>query len=320
MSRNQTLLGALCLLLLGLLVGYFAGSGGPNLDDIDAAVAARVDAADKASAERVAGLETRIDDLSTRLDDIKAQVASGSDAVAGVGDKLDTDVEKISSDIGGVAKSVGDQIETATAAHLAALESGLSGLRADLSTGSAATPADEAPAPAAAASTAEPTAAAERGTAPAGQSAGETAELSDGAIRVFVSRVDDSAGTARLNINGTNATLGSGQSQTFTANGSDCRVTLAAIDRGHVVLAGGCGGDLPEPEGTAPGNTVTLGDGAARVFVSGITGKGARIAINGVESHTVAAGELVDVGDKGCKVTVKSIDRGHVALDYACGS
>ena len=68
MTRNQTLLGGACLLLIGLLVGYAAGSGGPDIEDIDAAIAERLDAAGAAEAERVAALEAKVDELGGRLD------------------------------------------------------------------------------------------------------------------------------------------------------------------------------------------------------------------------------------------------------------
>jgi hypothetical protein len=66
---------------------------------------------------------------------------------------------------------------------------------------------------------------------------------------------------------------------------------------------------------------VTLADGLS-VFVSGVTDSAARIAINGVATETVPVGESVEVevGEQACRVSVESVDRGHVALGYVCGS
>jgi hypothetical protein len=309
MTRNQTLLGAACLLLVGLLIGYAAGSGGPDIEDIDAAVAERLDAAGAAEAERLAALETSLGELTGRLDAIEANVSSGAETAAGVG-------ERIGGDLAALGSTLGQRIHDTAASHLAALESGIASLRSDLATRPAAPAASAEQEPAAPANPAA------EGTPPAGQGVGQTALLSDGAVRVFVSRVDGAAGSARLAINGAQATLKPGESHTFQSDGQDCRVTLAAIDRGHVVLAGGCGDDLPDPEGASAGTVVTLGDGAVRVFVSGVTEEGARIAVNGIDTRTLAVGEAVEVrvGEEDCRVSVASIDRGHVALDYACGS
>ena len=43
--------------------------------------------------------------------------------------------------------------------------------------------------------------------------------------------------------------------------------------------------------------------------------------MNGVETVTLAVGEGVEAtaGDKTCRVTVESVDRGRVALGYVCG-
>jgi hypothetical protein len=315
MSRNQMLLGGACLLLVGLLVGYAVGSGGPDIEDIEAAVAERVDAAGAAQAERMAALETRLDELGGRLDGIEAKVTSGSETVQGVADRIGGDVADLGAELERLGSSLGGAIEQTARSHLEALQSGLSDLRAKLGALPAAVvPAPTAPAPEAAGD------AATEGEPPAGQGVGETVLLSDGDLRVFVSRVEDDA--AQLVINGTGARLAAGESRTVQAGGEDCRVTLVAIDRGHVVVAGGCGADLPEPEGAGAGSTVTLGDGAVRVFVSGVTDAGARIAVNGVETRTVPVGEAVEVrvGEENCRVSVESIDRGHVALGYACGS
>lgn len=302
MSRN-TLLAAACLLLVGLLVGYIAGSGGPSLADIDRTVTARVDAAGKAQADRVAALETQVADLGKQVDAVSAKVESGSTALQGLTDRIGTD-------LGDLGTKLGDSVSAMGASNLAALQSGLDRLKSTLSAAPAAAPASG--------GAAAPTAAATG--APAGNGAGETLVLSNGAARIFVSRIDDAAGEATVYVNGAATTLKVGETKAFSANDQDCQVTLAALDRGHATLSGGCGSDLPQATGTPAGTVVTLADGALRVFVSAVDADAARIAVNGVQTEEVAVGKSLDVtaGDKSCTVTVTGVDRGHVALDGSC--
>ena len=295
--------GGALLFLLGLVIGISAG--GPDTDEIEKAVADRIDAATAAEADRIGKIEESVAALGSRLDGIGGNVDAGTKAVGDVGAKLgDT--------LAGLGQSLGEAIETSKSASLAALESGLAGLRGQIDAVPPAAPAEEAPAPTAAAP--------EPGAAPSGISAGQTAVLSDGALRVFVTRVDDAAGSARLMANGTDLTLSVGQSQTLSGRAGECKVTLDALDRGHATVSGACGDALPAPAGAAPGSIVDLAEGL-RVFVSGVTDAGARIAVNGVETRTVPLGKSMDVkvGDQACRVSVESIDRGRVALGYVCG-
>ena len=100
-----------------------------------------------------------------------------------------------------------------------------------------------------------------------------------------------------------------------------CQVRLDSVDRGHAAISAVCEGDLPAPEGIAPGAAAVLGDGAARVFLSGVAadGSSARIAINGQTLQVVPAGGKVTVEGTDCAVSVDAIDRGRVAFGYACG-
>ncbi len=312
--KNNTLVmavGGALLFVLGLVIGLLSG-GGASVEEIDAAVAKRIDAASSAEAERIAALESSLGQLSTdvggRLDQIGTGVDSSAKAVGDVGSKLGTDLE-------GLGQSLSTKIDTATASHLAALESGLAGLRGQISEVPAAAPAEGGGAEPAA----QAAAPADPGTPPAGIGAGQTAILSDGAMRVFISRVDDAGGTAHVRVNGNDMALSVGQSETFSGDGGDCRVTLDAIDRGHATVSGACGDALPAPEGTAPGTSVQLADGL-RVFVSGVTDGGVRLAVNGVATQLVPVGEAIDVtvGEQTCSVSVENVDRGRVALGYVC--
>lgn len=313
MSRN-TLLGAACLLLIGLFVGYIAGSGGPSLKEIDAAVSARIDAATKAEAARTDALEAKVADLGTRVDAVSTQVQSSADAVKGLGDRLGTNLADVAAKLGDSVDAIGATSATTLRSGLDKLEQSLAAIPSALAARSGAgQPQAAAPGAAGQAPAAAPSG------IPAGSAAGETVILSDTA-RIFVSRVDDTAGEALVYVDGAPMTLKVGETAPFQAKGEDCELTLAAIDRGHASITGACGSDLPAASGTAPGMVAVLADGAVRVFVSAVDAEGARLAINGIETSEVAVGESVDVtaGEKACKVTVTGIDRGHVALDAAC--
>lgn len=327
MSRNM-LIAAAGALIVGLILGLIIGSGGPSLEEIDQAVASRVDAAITAQSERVAAIETQVTELGGRLDAIGEQVTSGAEAVQGLGERLGTNISDLGTSIGERVNSIGESVNAAGASSLAALQSGI----ADLKQGIASAPAPAAPA---ADSAASGTAAPADGSAeqaatggadapvatgvPAGNGPGETVALSD-AARVYISRVDDEAGEAVLYVNGTPTRLSAGESAPFEAGGQECQLTLAAIDRGHATISGACGSDLPDPAGTAPGSLATLADGAVRVFVSGVDEDSARIAVNGVTTQDVGLGQSVEVaaGEQSCTVTVTGVDRGHVSLDATC--
>jgi len=301
-NRIAAIVGGAVLFILGLIIGA-AISGGPSVEDIDAAVAKRIDAATATETAEIGKIETSLTqlagDLGGRLDGIAGTVDSGAKSVADVGTRIGGDVQAL-------GQSLQSAIETSSASHLAALESGLAGLRGRIS----ATPAADAPAAAPAAS-AEPV---------EGFGAGETAVLSDGALRVFVSRIDAAAGTASVRANGEDLVLAVGQPQTLAAATGACKITLDAVGEGSAAVSGACGDALPAPDGAAPGTTVDLAEGLS-VFVSGVTDAGARIAVNGVQTVTVPVGEGVDatVGDKRCRVSVEGVDRGRVALGYVCG-
>jgi hypothetical protein len=309
MQKNHlmAIAGGALLFLLGLVIGISVG--GPDTEAIEAAVAGRIDAATAAQSERIGKLEESVAALGSRLDGLGGNVDAGAKAVGDVGAKLGDTLATL-------GQSLSEAIETSKSASLAALESGLAGLRGQISSAPAAAPEDEAAAPAAAPAPAP----ADPGTPPEGITAGETAILSDGALRVFLSRVDEAAGTADVRANGADLTLAVGQPQTVASAAGDCEVSLDALDRGHAAVSGACGDALPAPEGAAPGTMVDLAEGL-RVFISGVTDEGARIAVNGVETQTVRLGEAVEVrvGEEVCRVSVESVDRGHVALGYVCG-
>lgn len=322
MNRGtMTAIGGAVLFVLGLLIGLMAGSG-PDVKDIDAIVAKRIDAAAASENERLAALEAS---LGGRLD----QIGSGVEANAAAAGEAAT---RLGADVQGLGKSLAGAIETSAATSLTALQTGMENLRAAVPIAAPVAAPAAAPAAKAAAAAAAPEVAAtppaaaptDAAMAPAAMTsgatfgAGETAMLSDGALRVFVSRVDAQAGTTQVRIAGADMTLAVGKPE-MVPGATACRLTLDAIDGNRAAMSGACGDALPAPEGVAPGATVNLAEGL-RVFVSGTTDAGARIAINGVTTRIVPVGSAVDVavGDKTCTVTVQGVDRGRVALGGAC--
>ena len=229
-NRIAAIVGGAALFILGLIIGA-AISGGPSVEEIDAAVAKRIDAASAAETAQIgkveAGLTQLAGDLGGRLDGIAGTVDTGAKAAADLGTKIGGDVQTLGQSLQGV-------IEKSSSEHRAALESGLAGLRGQNTAAPAA-------APAAAAGAAPGAAAPAASAAPVeGFGPGETAVLSDGALRVFVSGVGD--GSARLAVNGVQTvTVAVGEGVEATAGDKACTVTVEGIDRGRVALGYVCG-------------------------------------------------------------------------------
>lgn len=74
----------------------------------------------------------------------------------------------------------------------------------------------------------------------------------------------------------------------------------------------------PPEGGVGPGETALLGEGAARVFVSRVDAGGARVAINGFDTATLAVGENAALAEGGCNVTLTAVGGGKAAFGYAC--
>ncbi|MCR9085940.1 MAG: hypothetical protein NXH97_04250 [Rhodobacteraceae bacterium] len=312
MESKTVVTGALAL-AVGLLGGYALSPSGPDMSDIETALGARIDAAAErggegvsAVAETVQALDARLESLSAKLGTLEERIGetagAGADATTSGLDKLDLRLTETGEELRNALSELADS-------QKASLETALAGLSAQ----------PAAPAAPAATETATP-AADQEAAAPEGLTSGKTAILADGAIRVFVSRVDDAARSARLSINGALAHLTEGHSVALRPDGDYCRVMLDGVDRGHARVSAACGDDLPAPEGITPGSATVLGDGAAHVFLSAVSADDttARIAVNGVDLQSVDAGGTVRVGDTRCHVNVDQIDRGHVSFSYGC--
>ncbi len=245
-----------------------------------------------------------------------ASSASLSEAMAAGNEALSARMDEIEAMLGALEGGLSDKLSAATAEQTAALQAGLANLK---SAGVAvAGGGDSAGGVVAAGAT----------LASGNLKTGETAVFGD--TRVFLSFADEASGKARLAVNGALATLAIGES---TETGAGCSVTVDAVAQGAASVSSDCGGgaaasaaapsDAGDPvDGAAPGETVLLADGALRVFVSSVLGtEGARLAINGIETVTLAVGESVEVeaGDQSCTVTVSATGGGQAALDGNCG-
>lgn len=161
---------------------------------------------------------------------------------------------------------------------------------------------------------------------------GETAIFADGAVRVFVSALDQENGSARLSVNGNAHRLSVGASADVTLESGACAVALADVSDAGAIIGSDCGvetadvaaADVPPApeEGHTPGTTVSLADGALRVFVSALAddGSSARLAVNGIDTVTVASGSSIEVaaGDQTCTLIVTGVGAGMVGLEGSC--
>ncbi len=149
-----------------------------------------------------------------------------------------------------------------------------------------------------------------------GISAGETAMLNDGSLRVFASRVTEDA--ARISANGNDLFLDAGDRATVMVGEESCRVTLAQVDRGHAQVGAECTDAVWHSEELLAGEAAILGDGAARVFVSFVQPDGsARIAVNGLSLSTARGGETTEMAEN-CDLTTQDVSRRAAQFSFAC--
>ena len=324
-------------LLVGFVLGNVTGNSGPDIKEIEAMMSERMAPASEAMDGMGASMKEQFAALSERLDalDEKATAAADSSGL----DSLGAQIETLAGDLKSSIAAQSDAAAQSIAALGDRIGSAAQNATAEVNDAAAAAADAASDAAAEAAEIAET--GVEAGSAE-GLGAGATAILADGSVRAFVSRVTEDG--ARVSVNGELVTLAVGES---TAAG-DCSVTLDGIDGGKASLSAACTGEgdasgedaaaaeapaegdaaaateeaAPIEGGTGIGQTAMLGDGAVRVFVSGIgaDGSSARIAVNGVETRTVAAGDSIETGEEGCTVTVDAIGAGSVALSYGCDS
>lgn len=329
MSQQPILFGAGGV-ILGLLAGI-AFSAGPGRDEIRDAVTAAVKpvqatAGETATAqqeaiaalgERIAALESAMPDTGALAERIGADM---DEKMTGLGDSL-------SSAISDVANSQKAALDTAVSEISSGLEQSAQAAAAAM----------------ASVSTGEPTGV-EGADVSEPLTVGQTAMFAEGKVRAFVSRIDPSGGAVRLVVNREQVNLGSGGSAPVSFDDKSCSIAVLGLSNEGVTLGSDCGSAMPEdgqeeqaaagdgageslppaPEdGFRPGTMANLGDGALRVFVSGVSpdGSAARIAVNGFSTQVVPSGDSIDVtaNDRSCTVTVTGVGNGMVGLDGSCG-
>ena len=294
LTDKKVALGLAGLVAIMLVIAAFQAGSGPS--EAERKAQARADAAEKS----VASLTAKVNDLEEQL-----AAAASSEDLAGLSAQVAETAAAIGqtqSDLAALAGQVAD-VEAAQSSlgdDVAALNTGVS------------------PAPAQAPATANTS---DDEEAPEGaQSVGQTALFADGAVRVFVSKVDTEAGTARLSIGGKMRQVGVGDGPVVPAGDSHCKIVLDGVAGGEAQLSAICGDDLPAPEGIKPGETALLEDGALRVFASRVMDDAARLSVNG-QLETLAPGAFVraDIDGARCRVTLDTLDRGHAKVSHSCG-
>ncbi|MGM0661836.1 MAG: hypothetical protein ACQEUH_11755 [Pseudomonadota bacterium] len=313
----------------GLLVGSLL-----SLSTIDSKIGASIEDTMEDMAEALAGDEDARSDMTARLAALEEAVSETGSEVATVG-------EAVSGNAGEVA-SVGAQIRGDLDERISAIETRIDDMSADLGNEMSQAMSEQTEnlraalqtRPAAAAQPDPEEAAAPVSEAPEALSSelrmtgetrgvGETFVLADGAVRAFVQRFDAEGGTALLSVNRAATPLAVGESVVVPHGGGACRVGLAGVTGDGVRIGSDCdvpAGDAALGAAYLPGELAMLGDGQLRVFVSGIFGDEARLAINGLETLRMRVGEAreVAVGEAGCVVHVNGIRGNSVMLTGDC--
>ena len=324
---NKTIGAGVIGLVVGAVIGLVGSQGGPDIDQIRAAVGegiAPATEAGEASNAAIAALEEQLSTLSEQVSALESGMSaepSDPPGLAPLGEKVDalrsTMSEAFASSadaqegLNSALTSMSDGFESLGTALAAMGGSGpLSELAGD-SAGGGGSAGDSAPAP-----DTEAAAAVAAAGQTEGLGVGETAIFADGALRAFVSRIDGEGGSVRLAVNTEVMTLSAGE----TANIGDCVLALDSIHERTAMVSAACGDALPSPEGARPGEVVRFADGDVRVFVSGMSEDDgtARIAVNGLSLQPVSVGESLQVPDMNCAVTLDSVDRGHASLSSDC--
>lgn len=322
MEVDKTMLVGVGGLLAGAVLTYAIGSA--TRADLSAQIERQA-----SQIEAFEAISGRVEALDAKLDTLAESVAASADP-ASIEAALAERIEGLGArleGLGGSLSGIGSEVGSTLSRELGALGERLSALTARPMPGTP--PEEAAPAPATGSASdlpaPDPAAASGEGER---IGIGQTAVLADGALRVFLSRVDAEGQSARVAVNGQateTLVLGNG----LTAG--DCRVILTGIEGREAIVDAVCGADAAaapaaETDGAAGaagaigiGETAVFGEGALRVFLSSILpdGTGARVAINGQETVTIAAGESVTAGD--CALTLAGIDGRQASFSADCG-
>lgn len=297
-----------------LLIGAVLSNGSGKDSEADDQIARSLAPVQNA----IAALDERVTTMAASVDALTSQVGQGvsQEDLADIQAQLDGLTEQ-STELG--ART--DTSEKVTEAPVPAAEPEV--------VVAAAEPAAEVEPIEAVAVTAEPTAQAPATeTAPteetgasdgSGLKPGQTALFADGAVRVFVSRLEPEAGKAHVMAAGRMLTLLQDVGRTISVDDAVCRVSMSGVSEGGAVMDATCGDDLGEPEGLSAGQSALFEDGVLRVFVSRVTEDSARIFVNG-EGAEVSAGSDISamVEDRECDVTLDQVDRGFAQVSATC--
>lgn len=227
MDRHDFILGGIAL-VAGILLGLLFAPRGASVDDLTAALDARlasVEGAASAAGDGVSALQTQVEDSVASL---QGEFGTLGDRIGAVEESVSastaTMADRLSSEFSGKMESIG----TAISEQSNTMQSRLEGFRAAISGGGS----SDAAAPAAEA----------QGTDVGnGIGVGQTAALADGSVRAFVSRVDEENESVRLSINGTSRVVPVGETVDVTVGDQNCEVTVDGIEDGMVALSGTCG-------------------------------------------------------------------------------
>lgn len=230
---NKAILYGVGGVLIGLLGGAAIGgatSAGKMQRALDRALtpAAQAQQAEAAGTqEALATLEARLATLETAVAEAKvdpeALAASVTAGTEGLAAKLDDMQGALGAQIADAAKAQGETVKAAMAEVSAGLaESARIAASAVVTSGEgAAALGDDA-------TLSEPL------------GVGQTAVFADGALRVFVSRLDADAGSARVSVNGQTVSLGIGGTAPVTVADAECSVSVMAMTAEGVTLGTDC--------------------------------------------------------------------------------
>lgn len=313
--------------VIGLLAGVMIGNS-----SVDGKLNAAMEDALAPVAQSNATQSSAMEALSERIEALEGQLAEGASASSELAGSLGSQLEALRDSIGGAISETATEQSTALQTALEDMRSQISSqaealkeaaVSATAGVREAITEKTDAPEPEPADEASDDGAKAE--PIPSGSAdalgVGQTGVFADGAVRAFVNRIDEDG--AILTINRETSTVGAGESIVVRHEGGTCRVGVGEITANGAEITSDCDGPLvPEGGVTAvPGQTVALADGALRVFVSGIIGGDARLAVNTLATEVVAVGESasVDVDGQVCSVTVTGVRGSEVGLTGSCG-
>lgn len=254
MSTDYTTLGLGAAVGLALGLGIGAVTSNPDMTQLQNRFAEQVDAAGEGTSEAIAAVTEKVDALAADVASLSESTSDSiSEGTAATGETLgaiEAQIASLADKTDAIQADLAEADEARAAIREAAASSGdamsetLSGIQESISALESRLAAIETDAPAEPAPEAETAAAPEPAAEPEpeGVTPGNIEMLADGALRVFVSAVDDADATARIAINGIETQmLRVGRSARVDVDGQSCSVTLDGIDRGHVQLSGSCG-------------------------------------------------------------------------------